>query len=67
MAGDSLTSKKYVDGIYIPVGLLIFGTIIVKREWTPYAAVIAVILGAIKYYNGRECPISCAHCATDSS
>ncbi|KAK3332527.1 hypothetical protein B0T19DRAFT_105530 [Cercophora scortea] len=46
---DSLLSKTYIDGIYIPAGLLVFGTIIVKREWTLYAALLAVVLGAIKY------------------
>ncbi|KAK3682726.1 hypothetical protein B0T22DRAFT_293128 [Podospora appendiculata] len=46
---ESLLSKTYIDGIYIPAGLLVFGTVIVKREWTLYAAVLAVILGAIKY------------------
>ncbi len=49
--GDSLASKKFVDGIYIPAGLLVIGTVIVKREWTPYAVLIALALGVYKYLN----------------
>ncbi|KAB5558235.1 hypothetical protein GE09DRAFT_105701 [Coniochaeta sp. 2T2.1] len=45
---EPLLSKKMFDGIYIPAGLLVVGTIIVKREYTPWAVLIAVILGAIK-------------------
>jgi len=47
---EPLLSKKMFDGIYIPAGLLVVGTIIVKREWTPWAVILAVILGAIKAY-----------------
>ncbi|KAK2066590.1 hypothetical protein P8C59_000395 [Phyllachora maydis] len=48
---DSLFSQRHVNGILIPIGLLVVGTLIVKREWTPYAGVIALTLGALKYYN----------------
>lgn len=51
MATDSLLARKYVDGIYIPLGLLVFGTAIVKREWTVYALVLGVVLGAVKFVN----------------
>jgi len=47
---EPMLSKKMFDGIYIPAGLLVVGTIIVKREWTPWAVLVAVILGAIKAY-----------------
>ncbi|KAK5663893.1 hypothetical protein OQA88_101 [Cercophora sp. LCS_1] len=47
---DSLLARKYVDGIYIPVGLLVFGTAIVKREYTAYAALLAVVAGVIKFF-----------------
>jgi cytochrome-b5 reductase len=50
---NSLLARKYVDGIYIPLGLLVVGTAIVKREWTPYALVLGIILGAIKYIRNR--------------
>jgi cytochrome-b5 reductase len=59
MAEGSLLARKYVDGIYIPVGLLVVGTAIVKREWTAYALLLGVALGAIKYFNTRRtllCP-----------
>ncbi|KAL2261764.1 hypothetical protein VTK26DRAFT_3405 [Humicola hyalothermophila] len=48
--GDSILSRKYLDGIFIPVGLLVFGTTIVKREWVPYAALLGLALGVIKYF-----------------
>lgn len=47
-------SKKMIDGIYIPAGLLVVGTVIVKREWTPFAVLLALILGAIKAYGMRK-------------
>lgn len=54
MAKESLTSKKYVDGIYIPAGLLVLGTAITKRDWLPYAVVLAIVLGAFKFLRTRK-------------
>lgn len=51
---EPVLSKRMFDGIYIPAGLLVVGTIIVKREWTPWAVLVALILGAIKAYRVRE-------------
>ncbi|GAB1320115.1 NADH-cytochrome b5 reductase [Madurella fahalii] len=48
---DSLLARKFIDGIYIPVGLLVVGTVIVKREWTVYALLLGIVLGAVKFYN----------------
>lgn len=53
MADTPLTAKKYVDGIYIPAGLLVFGTFIMKKEWTPYAALLAILLGVWKFTSSR--------------
>ncbi|CAG8983153.1 hypothetical protein HYALB_00010301 [Hymenoscyphus albidus] len=50
---DSLFSKKYIDGVYIPSGLLIFGCWIVKSEWLPYAVALAVTLGGYKFWSNR--------------
>lgn len=50
---DSLLARKYFDGIYIPSGLLVVGTLIVKKEWAPYAVLVAILLGSIKFYNSR--------------
>ncbi|TAQ86072.1 hypothetical protein B7494_g5610 [Chlorociboria aeruginascens] len=52
-ADQSLTSKRYIDGIYIPSGLLVVGCLIVKREWVPYAIALAVVLGGYKLWSGR--------------
>ncbi|RYC60057.1 hypothetical protein CHU98_g6140 [Xylaria longipes] len=53
MADAPLTAKKYVDGIYIPAGLIVFGTFIVKKEWTPYAALLAVLLSVWKFTSSQ--------------
>lgn len=50
---DSLLARKYVDGIYIPLGLLVVGTAIVKREWTAYALLLGIVMGSMKYYRNR--------------
>jgi cytochrome-b5 reductase len=51
---EPMLSRKMFDGIYIPAGLLVVGTVIVKREWTPWAVLLALILGAIKLYRIRK-------------
>lgn len=58
----SYLSPQYINGIYIPTGLLLVGVAIVKIEWIPYAAVVALVLGAWKVFNNRECL-----CAVQSS
>jgi cytochrome-b5 reductase len=47
-------TKKYIDGVYIPSGLLVFGCLIVKREWVPYAVVLALLLGGYKVYSNSK-------------
>ncbi|KAH8673943.1 NADH-cytochrome b5 reductase 1 [Xylariales sp. PMI_506] len=51
MGGSSLTSRQNINGIYIPVGLLIVGTLIVKKEWAPWATLLGIALGSLKYFN----------------
>jgi cytochrome-b5 reductase len=48
---NPLLTKAYVDGIYIPSGLLVVGTLIVKREWVPYAILLALVLGGYKVWS----------------
>ncbi|EGS20439.1 uncharacterized protein CTHT_0022690 [Thermochaetoides thermophila DSM 1495] len=50
MASESLLARKYFDGIYIPLGLIVLGTAIIKTEWTHYALLVGIVLGGIKYY-----------------
>jgi hypothetical protein len=57
---EPLSSKKYVDGIYIPAGLLVVGVAIVKKEWLPYAVLVTLALGAIKFWRTRELPYNTA-------
>jgi len=50
---DSLFSKGYINGVYIPSALLLIGTYIVKSDWIPYAVGLAVLLGGFKIFNNR--------------
>lgn len=56
---SKFTSSEFVNGIYIPSGLLIVGVAIVKSEWLPYAVVLAAALGGWKVVNSCKCP--CLH------
>lgn len=69
MVDNSLTSSLNINGIYIPAGLLVFGTAIVKREWTPYAALLAIVLGVWKLYSQRtfDCPAKAAGRTTNNT
>ena len=54
MSANKFTSPAFINGIYIPSGLLIFGTYIVKSEWVPYAVALALVLGGWKVFQGRK-------------
>ena len=43
-----------LHGLYIPAGLIVVGTAIVKTEWTHYAAALAAVLMAFKVYRGAS-------------
>ena len=51
---SGLFASQYVQGVYIPSALLIVGTAIVKKEWLPFAAALAVLLGSWKVYTNGE-------------
>ena len=51
---DSVAARKYVDGIYIPVALLVVGTLMLKQKFVPYAAALAVVLGGLKFVTMRK-------------
>ncbi|BFZ59047.1 NADH-cytochrome b5 reductase [Saitoella coloradoensis] len=42
-----------MNGLYIPMGLVIFGTLLVQPSYTPYAVIIALSLGAFKVWRGQ--------------
>lgn len=50
--GDTFILRR--DYVYVPACLLVFGTFIVKREWTIYAAVIAIAFGAYNFHTFRK-------------
>ncbi|KAL5877854.1 NADH-cytochrome b5 reductase, variant 2 [Pyricularia oryzae] len=45
-----LSSKVYVDGVYIPAALIVIGTAIVKRDWVVYSVALALALGTWKFF-----------------
>ncbi|KAK5020491.1 hypothetical protein BJ546DRAFT_913323 [Cryomyces antarcticus] len=49
----SWLAPQYVNGIYIPSGLLIVGCAIVKIEWLPYAIALAAMLSGWKIYSSQ--------------
>lgn len=49
--GESFFSRAHFDSVYIPAGLLLFGTWIVKQEFIPYAAALALALGGYRFYD----------------
>ena len=53
-AKTSFLSPQYINGIYIPSGLLIVGVAIIKKEWLPYALAVALALGSWKIYVNRK-------------
>ncbi|KAK2624629.1 hypothetical protein QTJ16_005822 [Diplocarpon rosae] len=52
-----LFSKQNVNGIFIPSGLLIFGMLVVKKEWVPYAVVVATLLSGFKLWSSKAKPV----------
>ena len=51
-AQNQFLSKQYINGVYIPSGLLVLGCLIIKKEWAPFAVALAVALGSFKVWNG---------------
>lgn len=43
-------SKQYINGVYIPSILLIVGVAIIKKEWVPYAVLLASLAGGYKIF-----------------
>jgi len=48
---SNLFAPQYVQGVYIPSALLLVGTAIIKKEWLPFAAILAAALGGWKVYS----------------
>lgn len=50
----ALLSPQFINGVYIPSGLLILGVGIVKFEWLPFAIAVSLVLGAWKIYSAGQ-------------
>lgn len=55
---NSWLASQNVNGVYIPSALLLVGIAILKADWTPYAAALALLLGSWKVYTNRNPPLS---------
>lgn len=51
---DSFLSRSYFDAVYIPAGLIVVGTAILKTDYVPYACALALALGSYRFYDMRE-------------
>ena len=51
----SLLSPRFINGVYIPSGLLILGVGITKSEWLPAAVGVSLLLGVWKIYSFGRC------------
>lgn len=49
-------SSQYILGVYVPSAILLVVTALVKRDWIPFAAIIAASLGTWTVYSNRENP-----------
>ena len=47
-------SKQFRDGVYIPAGLILVGTLIAKRDWLPYAVALTAVLAGYKVWTMRR-------------
>lgn len=43
-------SKQNISTVYVPAVLLIIGVGLVKKEWIPFAALLAAAAGGLKIY-----------------
>ncbi|RBR11038.1 hypothetical protein FVER53590_08247 [Fusarium verticillioides] len=46
---NSLFARHYIDYVYAPGLLLVVGTLIVKKEWAPWALLVAVAFGLYNF------------------
>lgn len=51
--GNSLFARHLIDYVYVPAALLVVGTLVVKREWTPYSIALALAFGTYNFFQFR--------------
>lgn len=53
---NSLFARHYIDYVYAPGLLLVVGTLIVKKEWAPWALLVAIAFGLYNFMAFRKLP-----------
>ncbi|KAK0389464.1 hypothetical protein NLU13_3039 [Sarocladium strictum] len=48
--GNPLFARHLIDYVYVPAALLVVGTLVVKREWTPYSVALALAFGTYNFF-----------------
>ena len=51
---NTFMSRHLIDYVYVPAALLVVGTLIVKRDWTPYSVALAVAFGTYNFFQFRQ-------------
>jgi len=52
-------SKQNISTVYIPAVILIIGVGLVKKEWIPFAAIVAAAAGGLKLYTSSTWSMEC--------
>jgi cytochrome-b5 reductase len=47
---NPLLARHLIDYVYVPAALLVVGTLVVKREWTPYSVALALAFGTWNFF-----------------
>jgi cytochrome-b5 reductase len=51
---NPLLARHLIDYVYVPAALLVVGTLVVKREWTPYSVALALAFGTWNFFQFRQ-------------
>jgi len=53
-AKDSFLGSQHLQNLYIPAGILVFGTALLNYVYFPYVALAALVIGGFQVLKGRK-------------
>jgi len=53
-AKDSLLGSQHLQDLYIPAGVLVFGTALLDYVYFPYVVLAALVIGGFRVLKGRK-------------